>query len=214
MSQQKVFQCLHPKGNGEIIAKDCFSCKLLKLPSIPSTPEKNKIGFSLLDGEKRDSLTRLVKQSYHLEGDLAELGVYQGGSALTMLQCCPDKLIHLYDTFQGLPDDIPGFRKKGDFAWPMEKVQELLRGYRIEFHPGLFPSTAVDGKYCCVHIDGDLYQTTIDAIDFFVPRLVEGGILVFDDWLYPECPGVEQAIKERGLQVKDSVKSQGYWIKK
>jgi hypothetical protein len=165
---------------------------------------------AVIDQSKRHGLIRFSRAAAHLEGNMAELGVYKGGSALVLALAVPSKPLYLYDTFEGLPSDDVGehTHHKGDFTARLEDVQNLLQGQNVIFRVGYFPSTAVDTSYCCVHIDGDLYTTTRDAIQFFWPRLVPGGYLIFDDWLWGHCPGVERAIREAGLSVEESAKFQ------
>ena len=54
----------------------------------------------------------------------------------------------------------------------------------------------IDEKFSFVYIDGDLYQTTKDSLEFFYSRMVSGGIMMFDDWQWKLCPGVERAVNE------------------
>ena len=51
-------------------------------------------------------------------------------------------------------------------------------------------------RYSLVHIDVDLYQPMIECLDYFGPRLAEGGIIIADDYETPTCPGVAQAVHE------------------
>lgn len=61
-----------------------------------------------------------------------------------------------------------------------------------------FHDFAGNERFACVHIDADTYESTLAAIDWFWPRMVSGGIMVFDDAMdFPNCPGVTRAIKER-----------------
>ena len=46
-------------------------------------------------------------------------------------------------------------------------------------------------------MDCDLLQSVRAALDYFVPRMVTGGTIVFDDYEWPHCPGVATAIHER-----------------
>ena len=54
-----------------------------------------------------------VKRTQKVPGDIAEVGVYKGGSAKIICSAKGDKSLHLFDTFEGLPkvDDI-------DMVWP------------------------------------------------------------------------------------------------
>jgi O-methyltransferase len=47
-----------------------------------------------------------------------------------------------------------------------------------------------------VHIDADIYQSVKDSCTFFYPRLESGGIMVFDDYGFPSCPGARKAVDE------------------
>jgi len=139
-----------------------------------------------------------------LEGDIAEVGVYQGGSALKLVRTFPNKTIHLFDTFSGMPKTDPSIddHKQGDFGnTSLEKVKEKLKEHKdIYYYPGIFPQTTglvVDCKFALVNIDVDIYRSTKDCLDFFWPRTVKGGILLIqDDYGFPDCRGVTKAVNE------------------
>ena len=78
---------------------------------------------------------------------------------------------------------------------------------------GLFPDSAksVDEQFCFVHLDFDLEKSTEDAIDWLRPRMVAGGLIVFDDRHWQNCLGVDKAIERAGLRVVESVANQCYW---
>ena len=70
---------------------------------------------------------------------------------------------------------------------------------RIDFHAGCFPDTATglgDKRFAFVHVDADIYCSVHDACEFFYPRLVPGGVIVFDDYGFPSCPGARAAVDE------------------
>lgn len=159
---------------------------------------------TLLTTDRLCALARGVEETANLPGDMAELGVCRGGSAKVIAFSAPHKILHLFDTFQGHPaDDVAeGKHKAGEFAAPLEEVQHYLSAYRVEFHAGFFPETAAalaERRYSFVHLDGDLYQTTRDALEYFWPRLVPGGLLYLDDVDWPDTPGVNRALQEAGL---------------
>lgn len=151
------------------------------------------------------SLGRSVRK---LEGDIAELGVAYGGSAMLLSKICPDKTIHLFDTFQGLPtpgQSDPLFRQ-GEFASPLSYVKGVLKGKKCVFHEGYFPETAspVAGHvFALVHLDADLYQSTRDGLAFFYPRMVAGGCIVGHD--YGLAKGVRDAFDEFFADKRESV---------
>lgn len=173
---------------------------------------------SLLTQDRLDTLARCVRETTHVRGDLAELGVYEGGSALHMLRNdTAGRTMHLFDTFAGLPAGGCGCAHgAGEFAADRDKVARALGGYPIVFHQGVFPATAPAlASYSVVHVDADLYESTRDAIAYFWPRLLPEGYIVFDDWKWDKCPGVERAVLESPLAplVRESTAMQ-CWVRK
>lgn len=146
----------------------------------------------------------------HLDGDIADLGSYRGGSALVLRRLAPDKHLHLFDTWAGNPyDDDFCHHKKGEWPASLEDCKALVGADEYtHYHQGVFPEWDGDDRhdggyrpagehfFCFVYVDMDTYQSTRDAIEFFWPRLVSGGILFFDDWGWEPCAGVKKAVDE------------------
>ncbi len=65
-------------------------------------------------------------------------------------------------------------------------------------------------KFRFVRIDVDHYLPTKGAIEFFLPRMVPGGIMQFDDYNHHECPGATKAIDEIIGAV--NIKQPAHWI--
>ena len=66
--------------------------------------------------------------------------------------------------------------------------------YRVP--PGLVKSGARAGpppRGCFVHLDVDLYAPTLASLEYFVPRLVDGGVIICDDYGAPLFPGAHRA---------------------
>ena len=143
----------------------------------------------------------------HLPGDVADLGTYRGGSALVMRRLAPERHLHLFDTWAGTPYDDPMcHHKKGGWVADLTGCCQVVGSSdKTHFHRGDFPylSTDPDGWYnfdqvefCFVYVDMDTYQATRDAIEFFWPRIVQGGIMFFDDYGWEPCAGVKKAVDE------------------
>jgi hypothetical protein len=134
------------------------------------------------------------------EGDFAELGVSTGGSAKLLSEVKGDKVLHLFDTFEGLPDTntIDTHLSRGQYACSLPAVKEYLQSYKnISYHQGLFPGSATATKHLSfsfVHLDVDLYQSTLDGLIFFYPRMSKGGVIISHD--YSTVPGVKKAFDE------------------
>lgn len=175
------------------------------------TYEKYKIKqVSLVQIPSLHMMYQLLSYAVHLEGDIAQLGVYKGGSValLASLVEKSGKKYHVFDTFEGLPrtkneDNIYGHEQseKPELAdCPIAEVKNYLSQYTcIVYHKGFFPKTAdsvSQNKFCFVYLDADLYQSTKDGLDFFYPSLSKGGCIVIDDFISGRWAGVETAVRE------------------
>jgi ADP-heptose:LPS heptosyltransferase len=154
-----------------------------------------------LFGPKKLAVLRdAVKGTVGLPGDVAELGVFRGGTAALLGRYAYDCRLRLFDTFEGLPADCPdGVHRAGEFAAGEADVVGFLKAQRLDpvVYRGVFPATAPAGvKYRFVHVDGDLYSTTKAAIAYFGPRMVPGGAMMFDDVDWKDTPGVTRAVEE------------------
>jgi O-methyltransferase len=113
------------------------------------------------------------------------------------------KTVHLFDTFAGMPpaDAAVDCHHQGDLGdTSLEAVQRHLRDCgSVRFYQGFFPDTAgpiQNCRFCLVHVDADIYNSVKASCAFFYPRLEKGGILVFDDYGFPSCPGARKAVDE------------------
>lgn len=133
-----------------------------------------------------------------IPGDIAEAGVFLGGTAAIILDSLRAKTMHLFDTFEGLPGSERQF-SKGDWCGSLADVRRNLEPWkeRTAFHPGIFPVSASgldDLRFSFVHLDLDLYQSTIDALRWFWPKMSIGGVILSHD--YPTSDGVFRAFHE------------------
>jgi hypothetical protein len=168
---------------------------------------------SLIPGYKLEHLVKTARLAMAVEGDLAELGVYRGGSAV-VLACVAKqsgRTVHLFDTFSGMPAvSEADIHRPGDFPGALAEVEAALAGFPAVFHVGRFPLPDMpEGPFAFVHLDCDIYQSYVDGLSYFWPRMTSGGWLVMDDYEVPSCPGATKAAKEfftaRGITPKATV---------
>jgi len=182
--------------------------------------EKLTAGRTLVDHKRLAKIRDCILQTNHLRGDIAELGTYQGGVAKMMGHYAPACRLHIFDTFTGIPSDDPyaNGHRIGDFATSFEDVKAYISNPNAAYHVGFFPATIPKDEieYRFVHLDGDLRQTTVDALRYFWPRMVEGGVIVLDDMDWVRTPGVREALNEvlPGMHVERSCEYQGILRKK
>jgi O-methyltransferase len=163
-------------------------------------------GKTLLSTNKLYMLYQYAIATAKVAGDIAEAGVYTGGSAkmiaLTAIELLP-KRIFLLDTFEGLPDiDIEhDTMSKSDLNdTSFQAVKDYLAECdNIIFLPGLFKDTfsqIPDKRFSLVHIDADIYPSIKECCEFFYPRLWHGGVMLFDDYDDKTTIGAKKAIDE------------------
>lgn len=159
---------------------------------------------SLLSLEAKYMLYSLAKDaSYRCDGSFAECGVYKGGTAKLLLELASNRSLYLFDTFEGMPEVDPtrDLHAPGDFAdTNLASVTEYLAPRaNVTLVPGLIPASlkvARDQSFAFVHIDLDIYHAIKSACEFFYERMQPGGIMLFDDYGYPSCPGARAAVEE------------------
>ncbi|MEJ7604821.1 MAG: TylF/MycF/NovP-related O-methyltransferase [Bryobacteraceae bacterium] len=113
-----------------------------------------------------------VQSTAKIPGDVAEVGVFRGQSARIICEAKSNKVLHLFDTFEGLPEpgNVDTKFTLGEYACSLPEVQKLLADQpNVRYHPGLFPATAgavAACRFSFVHLDVDLYESTRAALEF------------------------------------------------
>lgn len=159
-------------------------------------------GLTMVDPNRLYILYQTARRAQALKGDAAEVGVYRGGTARLLGRVFHgDRTLHLFDTFSGMPetDASKDTHRKGDFSdTSLAGVKAVMEGIPyVGFHPGFFPDTTKElnsSHFAFVHVDVDIHRSVKDACEFFYPRLVPGGVMVFDDYAARGCPGVKPAV--------------------
>ena len=159
------------------------------------------IGLSRLDHLQQCAETVLAEG---VPGDFIETGVWRGGACILMrgiLKACGviDRAVWVADSFQGLPEHaftVEGYgHDQAHLAVTLEQVRHNFDLYgllddQVRFLPGWFADTlpAADiGQVAILRLDGDLYPSTMDALDCLYPKLSPGGFVIVDDWILPYC---------------------------
>lgn len=141
------------------------------------------------------------KSYCHLPGAMAEVGVYQGASAKLLCEAKGPVELHLFDTFDGLPQSTStdqGVHSQNQYPCSLQSVRKYLKDYKnVHFHPGLFPDSAkslAEKQFSFVHLDVDLYESTLAGLEYFYPRLIPGGVILSHD--YSILAGVRKAFDD------------------
>lgn len=163
---------------------------------------------TLVDQYRCYELWTLATQTQHLPpGDILEIGVWRGGTGCLMASAvaATDSKVFLADTFEGVVKTgaVDGNYMDGDHSdTSIEQVRSLAAQLDVEVGilVGIFPEDTADEidsrtfRFC--HIDVDIYQSAKDILDWVWPRMVKGGIVVFDDYGFQSCPGIARFVDE------------------
>jgi O-methyltransferase len=164
----------------------------------------------------QDCVTDVVQQN--IPGDLIETGVWRGGAAIFMravLKALGDKqrTVWLADSFAGLPAPSPDlypadqgadFHLSNDvLGVSLEEVQANFARYgllddQVRFLKGWFKDTlpgAPIERLSILRLDGDLYESTMTALESLYPKLSIGGYAIIDDYA-PAVPCCVQAVDD------------------
>lgn len=161
---------------------------------------------SLLTPPKMEFLLKYLHLALAFHGDVAEVGIYQGGTLAHMASLYPDRQFVGYDTFEGLPEagaaDVlcVAPHKKGDFADVDFGTIKRRMPKNVALVKGLFPHSAMTEhpmrNFCFVHLDVDFYWGTYDALTYLSTSMPKGGVIVVDDYQWHRTPGVKKAVDD------------------
>jgi O-methyltransferase len=137
-------------------------------------------------------------------GDFVETGVWRGGTTILMRGVLralgdEDRSVWVADSFEGLPVPDPDrYPADAGLDWSHVEVLKVdadsvranfarygLLDERVRFLEGWFCDTLPDAPIEAISVlrlDGDLYQSTMDALVALEPRVSPGGYVLVDDY--------------------------------
>ena len=124
-------------------------------------------------------------------GLFLEFGVWSGETLRQITAHAPAGTVFGFDSFEGLPEHWRSGFTAGTFA-----VQELPDVPGAELVVGWFDATlpgflaAHPGPVAFLHVDADLYSSTVTVLDALADRLRPGTVVLFDE--YFNFPGWEE----------------------
>jgi O-methyltransferase len=161
---------------------------------------------SMIGLKRMANIQHCVETVIHddVPGDLIETGVWRGGATIFMrgvLKSYDDtsRKVWVADSFQGLPPPDPKrypadagdtlHTMKG-LAVGVEQVKHNFERYgllddQVKFLVGWFKDTLATApldKLAVIRLDGDMYESTVDAIEPLYPKLQPGGFCIVDDY--------------------------------
>lgn len=164
------------------------------------------VGHSMIGAKRIANLRHAVETVLRegVPGDFIETGVWRGGACIFMRGALKaygvtDRKVYVADSFQGLPEPDPErFPSDKDDAHHTFAALAVSRGEvernfqtydlldrQVEFIEGFFDETLPGrdfGPLAIVRLDGDMYSSTIVALESLYPQLAPGGFLIVDDY--------------------------------
>jgi hypothetical protein len=164
-------------------------------------------------GRERLENVRLLMESIlgnNIPGDVIETGVWRGGASIMMRAVLraydvADRKVYAADSFEGLPPPDPAeypadaestFHEFPELAVSLEEVRANFEAYgllddNVVFVKGWFKDTlaVLDvEKLALIRLDGDMYESTMDALTGLYDKLSPGGYVIVDDYhMVPAC---------------------------
>lgn len=169
-------------------------------------------GYTMIGLKRLDNIQACVEAvlENNVPGDLLEAGVWRGGATIFMravlrVHGVEDRNVWVTDSFEGMP--APDTEKCGaDKGYDLSGCEYLVASLedvkanferfglldeRVKFLKGWFRDTlprAPINKLSVLRIDGDLYESTMDALSSLYDRVSKGGFVIIDDYYsWPPC---------------------------
>ncbi len=166
--------------------------------------------YTLVSKYRCYELWQLVEESVKLKGALIEIGTWRGGSGALIAKKARlsdiKDTVYLCDTFKGVvkAGKRDSSYKGGEHSdASREMVEEVINKLKLdntEILVGIFPektsNLVTDKTFRFCHIDVDVYQSAKDIMEWLWPKLVVGGIVVFDDYGFQKCDGIMCFVNE------------------
>ncbi|WP_372735993.1 TylF/MycF family methyltransferase [Nocardioides sp.] len=151
----------------------------------------------------------------NVPGDFIETGAWRGGATIFMrailkARGVTDRTVWVADSFEGLPEHDGRYdadlgdlhHTQPDLAISLEEVQENFRRYdllddQVRFLVGWFVDTlptAPIERLAVLRLDGDMYASTMDALNALYDKVSPGGFVIVDD--FGAVPACAKAIHE------------------
>jgi O-methyltransferase len=185
----------------------------------------------------RDLAQRAIDEK--VPGDFIETGVWRGGCCILMrgilaINQIKDRKVYVADSFEGLPkSDLENFPKEStqdfsiyeELSVSLDQVKANFAAYdfldsQVEFIKGYFSESlpAVKAnRFALLRLDGDLYESTIVALDNLYPKLSPGGFVIIDDYgALPACRDAVDDYRSKHLIVEEleKIDEAGVWWQK
>lgn len=143
-----------------------------------------------------------------VNGNCAEVGVFEGDFAKYINEYFNDKKLYLFDTFEGFDQKDIDIEVKNEFSQSStgdysNTTVDMVMGKMLFpenciVKKGYFPDTVLglDEEFCFVNLDLDLYQPTLEGLLWFSKRVAQGGVILIHDYFADNFKGPKHAVDD------------------
>lgn len=173
------------------------------------------VQHTLVDVYRLYELWHLARQLDGVEGDFLEVGVWRGGSGCMLALAGQDRnrQVFLADTFTGVvkagdrdTNYVGGEHADTQTDTVLTLAQRCGVDTQVNVLVGMFPeqnAEQVGQQLALVHIDVDVYESARDVLQWALPRLTPGAVVIFDDYGFHGCEGVTRLVNEVTVGSRD-----------
>lgn len=162
-----------------------------------------------------------------IPGDIIETGVWRGGACIFMRALLSlygefDRTVWVCDSFEGLPKPSKGMKDDiKDSLWKNNQLAVSLNEVKynfakfgllsdpVKFVKGWFkdtlPRIPKNQQFAIIRLDGDMYESTMIALQCLYPKLSKGGFCIIDD--YRNIKGCKAAVDDyrQMMHIEDEI---------
>jgi len=184
--------------------------------------------WTYLDPYKAKNVWDLALEALKIEGDFIECGSHLGGLGFLLgfliRHFKADKRVYLCDSFQGMPEPDPlfdSYYQKGMLRSDLDRCRDFIKKNDLQLTsilmPGWFeetlPTFSKEQKFSLIHIDCDIYQSTLTCFENLYDKANPRSPIIMDDFFIPpagERMAAMQWLSETGETLNMGPLSQVY----
>lgn len=165
-------------------------------------------GYTMVGHKRLENVQKCFEEvvKHKIPGDLVETGAWRGGTtifmrALLKAHGIKERKVWVADSFEGLP--VPKNKEDGldlsEVEYLKVSLEEVKKNFerfdlldeQVVFLKGWFCDTLATApieNIAILRLDGDLYSSTMDALQNLYTKVSEGGYIIIDDYYsWPSC---------------------------
>ena len=152
---------------------------------------------NILGYKNSNILFNEIMECIDINGNTAEIGVFEGNVSKMIKIMTPDKCHYCYDTFCGIINSQScDSHHDGEFSCNLESVKKNINSKNVIYRVGYFPDTFLElnKTFNFVYSDTATYNGAKSTLDIFCGKMVNNGKIIF--YIDDNCIGVKNAITE------------------